>query len=88
MDVVAAYTSKFAYDGSGVVKRNSKNYALAKFVSGKRYNSDLNGSQNIGVRGILQLTRRKDSEECSGKSSRHSPRSWACLCDLWTTQVS
>jgi IS605 OrfB family transposase len=29
IDVVAAYTSKLAYDGSGVVQRNSKNYALA-----------------------------------------------------------
>jgi IS605 OrfB family transposase len=87
IDIVAAYTSKLAYDGSGVVKRDSKNYALAKFSSGKRYNCDLNGSQNIAARGILKLTCRKDSEEWSGKSSRHSPRSWACLCDLWTTRV-
>lgn len=87
IDIVAAYTSKLAYDGSGVVKRDSKNYALAKFSTGKRYNCDLNGSQNIAARGILKLTCRKDSEEWSGKSSRHSPRSWACLCDLWTTRV-
>ncbi len=38
IDIVAAYTSKLAYDGSGVVQRDSKNYALAKFTSGKRYN--------------------------------------------------
>lgn len=90
IDVVAAYTSKLAYDGSGVVKRDSKNYALAKFTSGKRYSADLNGAQNIAARGILKLTRRKDSEEYSGKSSRYSPRSWACLCDLWTlnSQIS
>jgi IS605 OrfB family transposase len=84
IDVIAAYTSKLAYDGSGVVKRDAKNYALATFTSGKRYNCDLNGSQNIAARGILKLTCRKDSEEYSGKSSRYSPRSWACLCDLWT----
>jgi IS605 OrfB family transposase len=83
VDVVAAYTSKLAYDGSGVVQRDSKNYALAKFTSGKRYNCDLNGSQNIAARGILELTRRKDSEEHSSRSSGCSPRSWACLCDLW-----
>jgi IS605 OrfB family transposase len=83
IDVVAAYTSKLAYDGSGVVQRDSKNYALAKFASGKRYNCDLNGSQNIAARGILQLTRRKDSKERSSGSSGRSPRSWACLCDLW-----
>lgn len=87
LDVVAAYTSKLAYDGSGVVKRDSKNYALAKFPSGKLYNCDLNGSQNIAARGVLKLTCRKDSEECLGKSSRYSPRSWACLCDLWATRV-
>ena len=84
IDVVAAYTSKLAYDGSGMVKRNSKNYALAVFPNGRQYNCDLNGSQNIAARGILQLTRRKDSEERFSKSSGHSPRSWASLCDLWT----
>lgn len=87
IDIVAAYTSKLAYDGSGIVQRDSKNYALAKFSSGKRYNCDLNGSQNIAARGILKLTRRKDSEECSSKSSGRSPRSWACLCDLWTLNL-
>ncbi|MCC5899954.1 MAG: IS200/IS605 family accessory protein TnpB-related protein [Phormidium sp. BM_Day4_Bin.17] len=87
IDVVAAYTSKLAYDGSGVVRRDSKNYALAKFSSGKRYNADLNGTLNIAARGILQLTRRKDSEERSSQRSRRSPRSWACLCDLWTSTV-
>lgn len=86
IDVVAAYTSKLAYDGSGVVQRDSKNYALAKFTSGKQYNCDLNGSQNIAARGILQLTRRKDSEEHSSRSSGCSPRSWACLCDLWNSK--
>ncbi len=83
IDIVAAYTSKLAYDGSGVVKRDSKNYALAKFSSGKRYNCDLNGSQNIAARGILKLTDRKDREFRSSKSSRRKPGSWACLCDLW-----
>jgi IS605 OrfB family transposase len=87
IDVVAAYTSKLAYDGSGIVQRDSKNYALAKFTSGKRYNCDLNGSQNIAARGILQLTRRKDRKERSSKSSGRSPRSWACLCDLWDSST-
>lgn len=86
--VIAAYTSKLAYDGSGVVQRGSKNYALAKFASGKRYNADLNGSQNIAARGILKLTCRKDSEERSSKRSGRSPRSWACLCDLWASEIA
>ena len=87
IDIVAAYTSKLAYDGSGVVKRDSKNYALAKFSSGKRYNCDLNGSQNIAARGIIKLTDRKDREDRSSKSSRRSPRSWAVLCDLWSSDT-
>ncbi len=87
VDVIAAYTSKLAYDGSGKVKRDPNNYALAKFSSGKRYNCDLNGAQNIAARGLLKLTRRNDREERSSKRSGRSPRSWACLCDLWTTAV-
>lgn len=88
MDVIAAYTSKLAYDGSGIVQRDSKNYALAKFTSGKQYNGDLNGSQNIAARGILKLVHRKDNEGRSSRSSGRSPRSWACLCDLWQPQQS
>ena len=83
VDVVAAYTSKLAYDGSGLVKRNPKNYALAKFSNNRTYNCDLNGSQNIAARGILKLTRRNDRKDSTSKSSGKSPRSWAVLCDLW-----
>jgi putative transposase len=84
IDVVAAYTSKLAYDGSGIVKRDSQNYALATFSTGKRINADLNGAYNIAARGILKLTDRKDREFHSSKCSRRKPRNWACLCDLWT----
>ncbi|WP_143727962.1 IS200/IS605 family accessory protein TnpB-related protein, partial [Moorena bouillonii] len=84
IEVVAAYTSKLAFDGSGTVKRNSKKYSLATFPSGKRFNADLNGAYNIGARGVFKLTRRNDSEGRSSKRSRRPPRSWACLCDLWT----
>ncbi|MEG4802743.1 transposase [Microcoleus sp. ARI1-B5] len=52
--VIAAYTSKLAFDGSGKVKRDKKNYALATFASGKQYNCDLNGSLNIAARGWLK----------------------------------
>lgn len=83
--VIAAYTSKLAYDGSGQVKRDSKNYALATFSSGKRYNCDLNGSYNIAARGWLKLDSRKDYEKRPSKNSGRLPRSWACLCDLWAT---
>ncbi|NEO37432.1 MAG: IS200/IS605 family element transposase accessory protein TnpB [Moorea sp. SIOASIH] len=84
IEVVAAYTSKLAFDGSGKVKRDSLNYALATFCSGKQFNADLNGAYNIGARGVLKLVRRNDNEGRSSKSSGRPPRSWACLCDLWS----
>lgn len=43
-------TSRYAFDGSGKVKRDKKNYALATFANGKRYNADLNAAYNIGAR--------------------------------------
>ncbi|NEQ85490.1 MAG: IS200/IS605 family element transposase accessory protein TnpB [Moorea sp. SIO2I5] len=88
IEVVAAYTSKLAYDGSGTVKRNYKNYALATFPSAKRFNADLNGAYNIGARGVFKLTRRNGCEGRSSKSSGRPPRSWACLCDLWVRDNS
>ncbi|WP_229419046.1 MULTISPECIES: transposase [Moorena] len=88
VEVVAAYTSKLAYDGSGTVKRNSRNYSLATFLSGKCFNADLNGAYNIGARGVLKLVRRNGNEGRSSKRSRRPPRSWACLCDLWTSGSS
>ncbi len=44
------YTSAYAYDGSGKVKRDKVNYSLCRFSSGKRYHSDLNASYNIAAR--------------------------------------
>ena len=83
IDIIAAYTSKLAYDGSGLVKRSRRNYAIAKFANNKTYNCDLNGSQNIAARGIIKLTRRNDRKDFTSKCSGKSPRSWAVLCDLW-----
>ncbi|WP_424100205.1 IS200/IS605 family accessory protein TnpB-related protein [Moorena producens] len=88
VEVVAAYTSKLGFDGSGKVKRDSKNYALATFSSGKRFNADLNGAYNIGARGVFKLVRRNGNEGRPSKRSGRSPRSWACLCDLWALRSS
>ncbi len=44
------YTSKFAYNGSGVVKRSQINYTQATFRNGQRYNANLSASYNIGAR--------------------------------------
>ena len=43
-------TSKYAYDGSGLVERDNDNYSICKFVSGKTYNCDLSASYNIAAR--------------------------------------
>ncbi|MGK7928638.1 MAG: IS200/IS605 family accessory protein TnpB-related protein [Spirulina sp.] len=44
------YTSAYAFDGSGKVKRSKINYSLCRFTTGKQYNADLNASYNIGAR--------------------------------------
>lgn len=75
--VLPQYTSKYAYDGSGKVSRNKKNYALAVFATGKRYNADLNGSLNIAARywyKKLKLGSRNGSEVWLGRSSSQTPR--------------
>lgn len=43
-------TSKLAFDGSGALKRDETNHALATFASGKQYNCDLSARYNIGAR--------------------------------------
>lgn len=86
-----AYTSKYAYDGSGEVRRDSKNYALAKFQTGKRYNADLNGCLNIAARywhKKLKLSSRNGSEAWLGKSSSHAPRTPVTLSVLWFRPIA
>ena len=49
-------TSKYAYDGSGEVERDTDNYSICKFVSGKTYNCDLSASYNIAARYYIRET--------------------------------
>lgn len=44
------YTSAYAFDGSGKIKRSKTNYSLCTFANGKQYNADLSASYNIGAR--------------------------------------
>jgi hypothetical protein len=66
--VCASNTSKFAFDGSGIVMRGKKskktngNYSLCEFQSGKIYNCDLNASYNIGARYYIREILRSMSE--------------------------
>ena len=82
--VYARGTSSNAFDGSGKVKRSSKNYELAVFSSGKQYNCDLSASYNIGTRFILKLLGGNSPQDDGGKSSPSSPRSWVTLSMLWS----
>lgn len=82
-----AGTSKYAYDGSGEVKRDKNNRALATFANGKRYNADLNASYNIGARffaRVLGLSAGNGKAGAAGKSSRAiQPRVPVTLSTLW-----
>ena len=61
---VCAYNaSKLAYDGSGIVERDKKNYSLCTFTTKKKYNCDLNATYNIGARFFLRVYDKKAKEE-------------------------
>lgn len=79
-------TSSWAYDGSGMLVRSKKNYALATFQTGKRYNADLNGSMNIAARYWaykLKLAYRNGRQLPSSKSSGGKSRMPITLSALW-----
>ena len=52
--VCAWNTSKLAFDGTGVVTRDTNNYSMCTFQTGKRYSCDLSSSYNIGARYFLR----------------------------------
>ncbi len=56
--ICAWNTSKYAYDGSGVVLRGKdggfNTYELCKFKNGKVYNCDLSATYNIGARYFIR----------------------------------
>ena len=76
-------TSSYAFDGSGKVKRNKQNYALAYFSNSKYYNADLSAMYNVGARGILKLCGGNSPENLQGKSSCKLLRSPVTLSVLW-----
>jgi putative transposase len=51
--VLARGTSKYAFDGSGEIKRNDKK-DLAEFENGKKYHADLSASYNIASRYFIR----------------------------------
>lgn len=61
--VCAKNTSKYAFDGSGMVKRNPNNHKLCTFKNGKQYNCDLSASYNIGARYFIKEIQKTTSEK-------------------------
>ena len=53
--IFAPGTSKYAFDGSGLVERDKNNYSMCTFATGKRYNCDLSASYNIGARFFIRV---------------------------------
>ncbi|MCC5667289.1 IS200/IS605 family accessory protein TnpB-related protein [Nostoc sp. CHAB 5784] len=84
------YTSAYAFDGSGKVKRSKVNYSLAVFQNGKQYNADLSASYNIGARYWYSLIigDKHFSRVFVGKSSNDTLRTPVTLGTLRNLLVS
>jgi IS605 OrfB family transposase len=84
LEVFARGTSRWAYDGSGKVVRSRENYSNATFASGKKYNADLNGANNIAARGLAMLLGIRPQEyPADGKSSSPGERMPLVLSHVW-----
>jgi len=55
-------TSKYAFDGSGEVKRSQRGDVVI-FVNGKQYHTDLSASYNIGARYFIRAIQKSISEK-------------------------
>lgn len=97
LEVYARGTSRWAYDGSGQVRRSNTNAQMATFASGKQYNADLNGALNIAARGLAMVlginagtggvvNTSPQTENCAqtGKRSGCAVRMPLVLADIWT----
>lgn len=81
-------TSKLAYDGSGIVKRDNDNYSLCTFTSGKHYNADLNAAYNIGARYFIRAMKKAMSEKTWLQAQAKVPElSKRTLCTLSTLRL-
>lgn len=67
-------TSKYAFDGSGVVVRDKNNYSKCTFKTGKQYNCDLSASYNIGARYFLREIKKSISATVWLEVSAKVPR--------------
>ena len=84
--VCAWNTSGLAFDGSGKISRDKKNFSLCTFESGKQYHSDLNATYNIGARYFIRETLKTLSvtarQHIEAKVPECAHRSTSTLCSL------
>jgi IS605 OrfB family transposase len=82
------YTSAYAFDGSGLVKRSNKKYSQATFRNGKQYNADLSASYNIAARyWYAVLTNSEFTRVWEGGNSSHTLRTPVTLSSLWKLKL-
>lgn len=88
VEVNPKYTSAYAFDGSGLVKRSNKKYSIATFRNGKQYNADLSASYNIAARyWYAILTNSKFTRVWEGGNSSHTLRTPVTLSSLWRLKL-
>ena len=84
--VTARNTSKLAFDGTGEVERDEKNYSQCTFSTGKHYHTDLIASYNIAARYFIRAICKSVSEDVRLSISANVPkcdkRSTCTLSDL------
>ena len=87
LQVSAAGTSRWAFNGSGKLERDRSNARNATFASGKRYNADLNAAYNIAARGLAALCGYIKPAlgvgAATGKSTGAAMRMPVVLADIW-----
>ena len=79
-------TSKYAFDGSGLVRRGvNANYSVCRFDTGKVYNCDLNATYNIAAKYFLRG--REPDPSAPGRSPGTESRIPTTLSMLWATHT-
>ena len=81
----SAGTSEYAFDGSGLVKRDKENHSLCTFSNGKRYSTDLSASYNIGARFFIrEILKAYPETEASALKAKVPGLSARATCTLST----
>ena len=86
--VNAKNTSLLAFDGSGKVKRDTKNRSIGTFADGKNYNIDLSASYNIGARFFVRVYEKTTPAKTWSEISANVPELSSGTCVTLSTLIS